>query len=236
MDALLFDWPWFGLGLAAVQVGWLALAPRGPGDLPRWRDPVWPLRLLWPMYLIHQFEEHGVDALGRPYAFLGALCSALGFSTPEGCPADPAFIFAVNVVGCWIAFAMPWLFARSRPLVAACAWGVPLVNAGAHIGRAIAARAYNPGLLTSVVLFVPLGAWVLRPVVRAKVIERREVPRLLACGVAVHAVLIGSVFLRMAGLLPYALFLAINGADGLLPLVFGHRRATPPPPRSDQEA
>jgi hypothetical protein len=62
-----------------------------------YRDPASVLALLWPMYLVHQFEEHGVDVLGRPYAFLAELCSGLGHHDLLNCPADAAVLFPVNV-------------------------------------------------------------------------------------------------------------------------------------------
>ena len=152
MGAILFDWPYTGLAVTPIMLAAFALARRAPDARSRFRDPALVLPLLWPIYLIHQFEEHGVDLLGRRYAFLGELCAVLGSANdPGGCPADPAFIFAVNAVGCQIAFALALAFRKRRPLVAACAWGIPLVNAVTHVASAIAHGAYNPGLLTSLI-------------------------------------------------------------------------------------
>jgi hypothetical protein len=219
-DVVLYDWPTFGLALAAVLLGWLFLAPRPAGSGPRWTDPVWVLRLLWPMYLLHQFEEHGIDALGEHYAFLGSLCRNLGFPVLATCPADAAFVFSVNVVGCWSVFTLPFMVGRSRPLLAACAWGVPLINAVAHIAPAVITGRYNPGLVTAVVLFVPLGAWMVRTLTRSGAVPPRQVPRIFVTGVVLHVVLIGSILLREHGL-PYAIFLAVNAVYLVLPLLFG---------------
>jgi hypothetical protein len=175
------------------------------------------------MYLLHQFEEHGIDLHGNHYAFLGGLCSVLGFPTGKDCPADPGFIFAVNVLGCWLAFALPFVYAVRRPLIAACAWGIPLVNALTHIGSAVAHRAYNPGVLTSVTLFIPLSLWMLRTLLVAGVLKRADIFRIIAAGAVTHAVLLGSLLLRMRAL-PYSLFLAINALNGLWPLWIGRTR------------
>lgn len=230
MDTILIGWPYVGLALAPLLLAWLLLERR-PGAPPRWQDPAWVLPLLWPMYLVHQFEEHGVDLFGRRYAFLGDLCTTLGHvgASPD-CPADPAFIFAVNAVGCQMAFAMSLLFRRRRPLVAACAWGIPLVNAVSHVGSAVVHRAYNPGVLTSLILFVPLTAWMLRTVIRSGAVDRINVPRIVATGVATHAVLLASLMLRERGWIPHGALLAINAVNGLWPLAFGlpgARRAAP---------
>lgn len=213
MDALLHDWPYFGLALAAALLVYLFRSPRP-------NDPAWVLKLLWPMYLLHQFEEHGVDLHGEHYAFLGGLCGTLGFPNVADCPADPGFIFAVNAMGCWIAFALPFVYAERAPLLAACPWGIAIVNAATHIGSGIVKGTYNPGLLTSVVLFVPLSLWMLRIVVRAGVIAKPRVPRIVATGVLTHAVLLGSLLLRMRGL-PYAVFFGVNVLNGLWAFVFG---------------
>src|SRR5262249_3482637 len=160
------DWPYLGLGAAVALIAWLATERRAEGAGPRWRDPASVLPLLWPMYLVHQFEEHGIDLLGRHYAFLGDLCTTLGHAGAlAACPADEAFIFAVNVGGCVIVFVMAIVFRRRNPLIAACAWGVPLVNAVAHVGASVRTGAYNPGLLTSLLLFFPLCGWMLHVVV-----------------------------------------------------------------------
>ena len=222
MGAILFDWPYIGLAVTPMMLAAFALARCAPGAKPRLRDPAMMLPLLWPMYLVHQFEEHGVDLLGRRYAFLGELCAVLGSANdPGGCPADPAFIFAVNAVGCPIAFVLALAFRERRPLVAACAWGIPLVNAVTHVASALAHRSYNSGLLTSVLLFAPMCAWVLYTVVNAGVVERRQIPRVVATGVVVHAVLLGSLMLRAHGWLSHEGLLIVNGANGLWPLALG---------------
>jgi len=237
MSTVLFGWPYIGLCIALLLVVWLAREKRPAGAPPRWQDPAFVLPLLWPMYLVHQFEEHGVDLLGRHYAFLGGLCSTLGHGNDlSSCPADASFIFAVNAVGCQITFALPLVFRHSRPLVAACAWGVALVNGVIHVASAIGPGAYNPGLLTSVVLFAPLCAWMLRTVVRSGAIKRRQVPRIVAAGVAMHGVLLGSLLLREHGWISHGALLAINSANGLLPIAFGMLGVKPAAPALSNEA
>lgn len=224
---LLVDWPYGALVLAVLLL-WL-WTRRSGGRLggsefsvqPRWRDPSWLLPMVWPIYLLHQFEEHGIDLQGERFAFLASLCESLGFTGGEPCPANPELLFAVNVVGCQVAFALAWVYRFRRPLVAACVWGIPVVNALLHIKVALQDGGYNPGLFTAVVLFLPLSAWVFWICIRAEVIRFQDLTRIFATGLGVHAVLVGTIFLRAEGLLSETALLAVNGLNGLLPLPFG---------------
>ena len=225
LQTVLFDWPYLGLVLAAVLVSvLLGEARRLPGRA--WTDPGWVLGWVWPMYLVHQFEEHGVDLLGHRYAFLGFLCEALRRSGPD-CPATPAFVFSVNVLACQFAFALAFAVRRTRPLVAACVWGIPLVNIVPHVLAALAFGRYDAGLLTAVVLFVPGCIWMLRTVVRSGVVPAESVWRIVATGVLTHVVLIGSLFLREGGLLSAEWLFILNAVNGAWALVLGRSGAGP---------
>jgi hypothetical protein len=214
LDPVLTGWPWLTLPVAALVL--VALwRESGPG---RWREPSFVMGLLWPMYLVHQFEEHGIDLRGRPFAFLGDLCLTLGHDDLATCPADAAFVFAVNMLACQFVFASTFRWRRSDPLVAAFGWSVPLVNALAHIGGAMRARDYNPGLVTAVLLFLPLGGHMLRVSLRT-VLRPREVPMVFGAGIVLHGVLMGSLAARAAGVLPHAGLLAVNALNGAVPWI-----------------
>jgi hypothetical protein len=239
MNTILRGWPYLGLGAALLLIVGLAIERRPTGAGPRWHDPVSVLPLLWPMYLLHQFEEHGIDLLGRHYAFLADMCASLGHAGDLArCPADEAFIFAVNVGGCQIVFATALVFRRRSPLVAACAWGLPLVNGVAHVAGSLRTGAYNPGLFTSLILFLPLGAWMLHVVVRSGAVRARQIGWVLAAGVATHAVLLGSLVLEDRGVLSRGAMLVANVLNGLWPIAFGTlgaARAARPLPRTATE-
>lgn len=225
LQSALFGWPYLGLVLAAVLVAiLLGEARRLPGRA--WTDPGWVLGWVWPMYLVHQFEEHGMDLLGHRYAFLGFLCEALRRPGPD-CPATPAFVFSVNVLACQFAFALAFAVRRTRPLVAACVWGIPLVNIVPHVLAALAFRRYDAGLLTAVLLFVPGCLWTLRTVVRSGVVPAESVWRIVATGVLTHVVLIGSLLLREGGLLSAEWLFVLNAVNGAWALVLGRSGARP---------
>lgn len=221
LDAVLHEWPWVGLALAPVLVALLVREFREKSWGDRMDNPAFVLPLLWPMYLVHQFEEHGRDIFGRRYPFMQSLCDTLGQHDLHSCPVTPTFLFAVNALGCQAAFALSWMFRRKAPLIAACAWGIPLVNGVVHIIASFRGGAYNPGTLTSVLLFLPLSLWMLRTLLSSSAIEKRDVPRVIVSGVVTHAVLLGSLTLQQRGVLAVPVVLVTQVLNGFLPLVFG---------------
>jgi hypothetical protein len=203
-------WPYLGVTLAALSLAWLFRAPRPS-------DPAWLFRLLFPVYAIHQFEEYGIDLTGAHYAFPAALCASLGYPSMDRCPATPEFCLAVNAGSVWIASALAWYYASRRPLIAACAVGIPLGNVFAHVGPALVHRAYNPGLGTALALFTVYVLWTLRCAVVTGAIARRQLLVVVASGVAVHVVLASSVILAGKGFLSQPTLWAIQIANAFLP-------------------
>ena len=93
MFSFTYVWPYMGLG-AALLVALLLTTDALRSDLTvsRWQDLVWLAWLGMLAYLIHQFEEHGIDALGATYAFRGEMCRTLGFPDVQACPVPFSFI------------------------------------------------------------------------------------------------------------------------------------------------
>ncbi|MEZ4454749.1 MAG: HXXEE domain-containing protein [Nannocystaceae bacterium] len=219
MDVL-HQWPWLALGIGLVGVA-LLLRPRPSGSPPRWEDPRWILAAGLPIYMLHQFEEHGVDLLGRAYAFQASFCATLGHADVATCPADPSFMMAVNVGAVWIAFASGMIVGPRRAMVGATALGIPLVSAFMHVVPAIVTRSYNPGVATAALLLAPLAFLGLRGLLRTGHLDRARVAAVVAFGLVVHGALIGSVTAYTRGLLSHGGLLAIQLALGFLPLAIG---------------
>ncbi len=111
--------------------------------------PIFWIYLQLPVYMLHQLEEHagdrfriftnstiggGVEVLSRPATFV------------------------INSIGVWGVD----LLALYLAVFIAPGWGLmaiylPLVNSLGHIGQAVALKKYNPGLITSILLFLPLA-------------------------------------------------------------------------------
>ncbi|WP_206030272.1 HXXEE domain-containing protein [Roseomonas sp. AR75] len=115
-----------------------------------------PLVLIFlhsPGYMLHQVEEHAGD---RFRSFVNRRI----FGGRNALSAEAVLVINIPVV--WglnlAALHAAWAWGDGFGLVAPYAM---LVNAVTHIGAALRFRCYNPGLLTSVVLFLPLGLWTL---------------------------------------------------------------------------
>jgi Protein of unknown function with HXXEE motif len=146
MDWLVGQWQWPSACLFAAYALLLV-------------TPVWVhvagmvvtlVMLQLPLYMVHQFEEHSGDRFRTYINKNVAHCEAL---TPEGA-------FWINSLGVWgLELVMLYLAVFRSPAYALAAFYLPIVNALTHIREAVARREYNPGLWTSIVLFLPVGGW-----------------------------------------------------------------------------
>jgi hypothetical protein len=141
------NWMYAGL-IAALFL--LAMLPLFRGQ---WSPALVAVFLLLPAYMIHQVEEHAGDRFRR---FINANVA----HAPNALTTLAVVI--VNVPLVWGVDLGSIYLAR----FVAIGWGLiavytVLVNAVVHVVAAVVTRAYNPGLVTAVVLFVPLGLWAL---------------------------------------------------------------------------
>lgn len=193
---------------------------RSDRTLPRRHDLTWLTWAAVAAYLLHQFEEHGIDALGRAYGFRAGMCGVLGFPDAATCPIPEAFITAVNVPLVWIVGPIAALLAARWPLIALGFFSVPLINAPAHILPILAGQGYNSGVVTAIAVFLPLSLWALAVAVRRYGVGWRGVVVTVACGLLLHAILFGSARAFAAGLIGADTLIAIQVINAALPLAF----------------
>jgi len=162
-----------------------------------WSPALVAVYLLLPAYMIHQVEEHAGDRFRR---FINTRIAKVpnALTTRAVVVVNVPLVWGVDLVAIYLA------------RFVSVGWGLiavylTLVNAFVHIVGAVVLRTYNPGLVTAVVLFVPLGLWAL--------IAIAAVP---GVSVAEHAVGLG-----------LALFVHI----GLVVLVLGRARRLRAAPR-----
>jgi len=147
-----------------------------------WSIPLAATFLHLPAYMIHQYEEHDNDrfrlffneTIGKGYDVL-----------------SPLAVFITNVPGVWGVIALSLYGAVSIKL----GWSLVavylvLVNAVVHIVHAVIYRRYNPGLVTAIVVFLPLGAFTLIAVNHAGGGSMSSHAFSLVTAVAIHAAIL----------------------------------------------
>jgi hypothetical protein len=159
--------------------------------------PIWgvvagsTIALVWlqlPLYMVHQFEEHYGDRFRLYVNRNVAHCDAL----------TPAGAFWINSLGVWgIDLAMLYLAVFVSPTLALAAFYLPIVNAIAHVRETAVRRQYNPGLYTSLVLFLPVAGYGLYRVSQETGATAADHSLGLGIAVAVHAAIIVYLVLRI---------------------------------------
>lgn len=180
-----WNWPAAGLVTAFVIAGLLpAFGLLGGG-------PLLLVALQLPAYMIHQAEEHLGDRFRRD---LNAMIGAEVLSRPA--------TFWINIVGVWMVDALSILLM----VAVSPAWGLlavwlTLVNALVHVLAAAARRRSNPGLVTAVALFLPLGVAALWALAGCLTASPGVSLASLAIVVAIHAGIVAWVVSRRRRLL-----------------------------------
>ena len=106
-----------------------------------------------PVYMIHQYEEH---AHGRFAEFFNSTMDR-GYDV-----LTRASAFWINILEVWLAFLVSFYLAKYVALgIAFVPIYLTIINGFTHVVASIALRRYNPGLYTSLLLFLPWGFFLL---------------------------------------------------------------------------
>jgi hypothetical protein len=160
----------------------LLLLVLSPLLIANWSIPLAVTFLHLPAYMIHQYEEHDHD---RFRLFFNETIGK-GFDV-----LSPLAVFVTNVPGVWGVIALSLYGAVSVNLGwALIAVYLVLVNAVVHIVHAVIFRRYNPGLVTAVVVFLPLVAFTLIAVNHAGGGSMSSHALGLIAAVAIHAAIL----------------------------------------------
>lgn len=195
--------PWIGAvaGLGLLCLLFATNRLRQDRAVSRWRDPAWLGWLLTVVYLAHNVEEYGLDAAGQWHDFPAAMCDQLGFRPYPDCLIPPLFYLCVNISLVWVAGPLLALAARRRPVFGLSLLGVIAVNAVVHFVPVVTGHGYNAGLLTAILLFIPITVWIVRTGFGPGKRPYRVLFAILGAGVLLHVCLMGSVLLYAHGLI-----------------------------------
>ncbi|HEY5316221.1 MAG TPA: HXXEE domain-containing protein [Pirellulales bacterium] len=152
-----------------------------------------PLGLVYlqlPIYMLHQYEEHAGDR------FRLWVNNMVGQGREV---LTPIATFWINSLLVWLLDLVALYLACFVDLsLGLMAIYLPLVNAFGHIVPAIVKRRYNPGLLTSIFLFLPVGVFSAYVVSRAAGSSLQDHLLALGVAIAVHATIIVHVRRRIS--------------------------------------
>lgn len=185
------DWffrNWMNAGFIA-GLFLLAIVPLLAGA---WDLPLLLVYLLLPVYMLHQLEEHYGD---RFRTFVNAhLAGGRDALTTEA-------VVVINVPLVWgvdlAAIYLAYFVELGLGLIAVY---LTLVNAIVHIAGGVVLRTYNPGLVTAVILFLPLSLWTLITVAERPGVTLIEHFGALALAILVHVAIVVHVLRRARSL------------------------------------
>ncbi|MEL6866171.1 MAG: HXXEE domain-containing protein, partial [Bacteroidota bacterium] len=121
-------------------------------------------------YILHQYEEHWIDVFGNYYAFYvfnnDFILGNLGATDSSTKPLTKEAIFVINTSLVWLVGALAiWRSPKHLfPLIAMAS--IIIVNGLVHILAGLAKLQYNPGVLTSIIIFIPLYIWFVKFLMR----------------------------------------------------------------------
>ena len=133
------------------------------------------------IYMIHQIEEHLWPVGFRQFANAHVFKSG-----NDDWPVTEGGVALVNVGYVWLPLLLAALFPGPLRWVGLGWVGLTLINALTHIVTSIRFRVYNPGLITSILLFLPFTVWMLAREVAAGTLTGWQVAGLLVAGVVLH--------------------------------------------------
>jgi hypothetical protein len=133
------------------------------------------------IYMIHQIEEHLWPGGFRQFANAHVFKSG-----DDDWPVSEGGVALVNVGYVWAPVLLAALFPGPLRWLGLGWVGLTLINAITHIVTSIRFRVYNPGLVTSIVLFLPFTIWILAREVSTGMLTGWQVVALLIAGVLLH--------------------------------------------------
>ena len=185
MNRLVSYWVYGGFLAAFLLLGLM------PAFTRSWELPLILVFLQLPVYMLHQLEEHDDDRFRR---FINDLIGGGREVLSRGA------VFVINVPGVWGVNLLSILLAFSLDLgFGLIAVYLTLINGLVHLAQAVRLRRYNPGLITAVILFLPVGGLALAAVMKSGSVTIGYHMLGLSSAVAIHLAIVGWILLNLSG-------------------------------------
>ena len=175
-------------------------------------------------YMTHQFEEHWIDLLGQQYAFYSdvnqLLLGVLNAPDQAMGPLTPEAIFIINTSLVWLIGAVAIWRSPGHLFPTLAMAGITLVNGISHISLGIAKQAYNPGLLTAILIFLPLAIAFYRTVLTTNPAVKVQVIASIAWAILAHLIMVvGLLAANWFELMPETVYFALLIIWSVIPTV-----------------
>ena len=133
------------------------------------------------IYMLHQIEEHLWPGGFREFANAHVFRSGR-----DDWPVGRGGVAIVNIGMVWLPVALAVIWPVALRWLGLALVALTLVNALTHIVTSIRFRSYNPGLVTSIVLFLPFTIWVLADEAGGGQLSGPAIAWLMLAGVLLH--------------------------------------------------
>jgi hypothetical protein len=133
------------------------------------------------IYMIHQIEEHLWPGGFRQFAN-----AELFHSGNDDWPVGMGGVALVNVGIVWLPIAAAAVYPGPLRWLGLVWIGGTFINALIHIVATIRLRTYNPGLVTSIVLFLPFTIWALMHEHARGALSGGQIALMLLLGILIH--------------------------------------------------
>ena len=133
------------------------------------------------IYFVHQIEEHL-----WPGGFRQFTDAHMFHSGNDDWPVNISGVALVNIAYVWLPVGLAVAFPEALRWVGLGWVGLTLINGIIHVVTTIRLRIYNPGLVTSIVLFLPFTIYVLVLEVERGMLTGAEVGLIALCGILLH--------------------------------------------------
>jgi hypothetical protein len=166
----------------------VVLLPLSP-NIPLYLLLIW---LQFPVYLVHEFEEHVYPGKFKEYINKNVFHSPVA-----DFPLSAANVFWINILAIWILFPLSAILATLiSPQFGVLLPIFGLFNATLHIIFLFIKRCYNPGSFVSIFLNYPTGIYTLYVLAQNNIITLLNLTSVIMVTIAAHALIIGIVFTK----------------------------------------
>lgn len=186
--------------------------------------------LLLILYLIHQYEEHWIDLFGNEYSFYYSVNRMLSEILSPSSPISPLTkeaIFVINTSLVWLVGVNAIWMSDTRIFPTFAMTAITLVNAITHLAAGIVKWSYNPGLVTSILLFIPFTASYFHFKIRENSNFKKEIILSIMWAVIAHILMVsGMLMANYFHLINEKIYFTILILWSILPIVIFRSNVT----------